>query len=276
MNTTALIQAMNDLLDSLPEEVDSTTLSTISKPRRKQLRELIRRLITRLESTAAGLDPVQDPKVVFDPADPAIVGRLIGETLLEQPRCPLGSIGRFYGSGVYALYFTGTFPAYQPISGTESPIYVGKADPASPNAKSPREQGERLYGRLSGDHAKSIAQAEAYALANGFSPTITLSNFECRFLVVRSAWQRTAEQYLINMFKPVWNDEVGICYGFGKHGDDPKTRSNTRSPWDTIHPGRPWATREGNLENPLSDQQIELKILAHLSSHSPTASRRRE
>jgi hypothetical protein len=28
-----------------------------------------------------------------------------------------------------------------------------------------------------------------------------------------------AENYLINLFKPIWNNEVGICYGFGKQLD---------------------------------------------------------
>ncbi len=60
-----------------------------------------------------------------------------------------------------------------------------------------------------------------------------------------------------------WNSEVGICYGFGKHGDSAETRSNTRSPWDTLHPGRKWAGK-GNKPNPLSAAKIAALIVAHL------------
>jgi Eco29kI-like restriction endonuclease len=271
MNSAAVADALKGLLEVLPEDMAAADISSITARRRKQLRELIREAIQRLESVAAGLDPVQVPRVVFDPSNPEVIGKLIGDTMLEQPRGPLGSTLRFYGSGVYAIYYTGDFPAYEPISGTDTPIYVGKADPAILDARTPVEQGERLYGRLNGDHARSIRQAEDHAKVKlaAVEPWIKLSDFECRYLVVRSAWQRTAEDYLIGRFKPIWNDEVGICFGFGKHGDAPTTRANTRSPWDTLHPGRPWATREGNLPNPLTAEQIIERILEHYKQNPP-------
>lgn len=271
MDSTAVIAGLRALLAVLPEDMEAADLSGVSAKRRKELRELIRETIIRLESVAAGLDPVRLPRIVFDPSNPEVVGKLIGDTMLEQPRGLLGLTPRFYGSGVYAIYYTGEFPAYVPISGTDTPIYVGKADPAILDARTPVEQGERLYGRLNSDHARSIRQAEDYAKSKNPEQYIKLADFDCRYLVVRSAWQRTAEDYLIGRFKPIWNDEVGICYGFGKHGDDPKTRANTRSPWDTLHPGRPWATREGNLANPLSDEQIIERILEHYRQNPPLA-----
>lgn len=269
MDAAAVVAALRALLEVLPEDMEAADLTGVSAKRRKELRELIRETIQRLEIVVAGLDPVRLPSVVFDPANPEVVGKLIGDTMLEQPRGPLGSTPRFYGSGVYAIYYIGDFPAYAPISGTDTPIYVGKADPAMLDARTPIDQGERLYGRLNGDHARSIRQAEDYARNTGANPFIKLADFECRYLVVRSAWQRTAEDYLIARFKPVWNDEVGICYGFGKHGDAPTTRANTRSPWDTLHPGRPWATREGNLPNPLTAEQISARILEHYLQNPP-------
>ncbi len=156
-----------------------------------------------------------------------------------------------------------------PISGTDTPIYVGKADPAMLDARTPVEQGERLYARLRTDHARSIRQAEEHARIAEAIQYIKLTDFECRYLVVRSAWQRTAEDYLIGRFKPIWNDEVGICYGFGKHGDKATTRANTRSPWDTLHPGRPWATSADNLANPLNAEQITERILNHFQQNRP-------
>lgn len=204
------------------------------------------------------LDPIKQPRYVLDPSDPQVVGKLIADTLLVQDRHPLESIPKFYGSGIYAIYYKGPFVAYQPIVGTETPIYIGKADPADPQATIPTEQGTRLWGRLN-DHRRSIEAAQ----------NLNVDEIECRFLVVKSAWQGTAEIYLIQRFLPVWNNELGICCGFGKHGDDPGTRSNTRSPWDTLHPGRAWATKSGNIPYHLSVEQIKAQIAEHYQKHPP-------
>ena len=67
----------------------------------------------------------------------------------------------------------------------------------------------------------------------------------------------------IHLFKPIWNNEIDICYGFGKHGDDPKTRANLRSPWDTLHPGRDWAHRDPNMQ----DARPRQRILSDISNH---------
>jgi hypothetical protein len=82
---------------------------------------------------------------------------------------------------------------------------------------------------------------------------------------VRSAWIETAEDLLINWFQPVWNNEMKVCIGFGKHGDSAGTRKNERSPWDTIHPGRPWATSEQNTPNKRSAEDILKDIAAHFA-----------
>ncbi|NEK66135.1 MAG: Eco29kI family restriction endonuclease, partial [Xanthomonas perforans] len=55
--------------------------------------------------------------------------------LVAQDRVPLARIARTYGSGVYAIYYHGDHPAYAAVSGTETPIYVGKADPKSADAR---------------------------------------------------------------------------------------------------------------------------------------------
>ena len=163
--------------------------------------------------------------MIFDPNHPENVGKFAGTTMLKQPRMPLGSVPRFYGSGVYAIYYIGGFPAYLPISGTETPIYVGKADPFIFDAQTPQEQGDRLYGRLNREHARSILQAEQYSQNTCTNNFIQVIDFECRYLVVRGMWPVTAKSYLTRLFRPIWNDEVGICHGFGKHGDAPTKRS---------------------------------------------------
>jgi hypothetical protein len=71
-----------------------------------------------------------------------------------------------------------------------------------------REQGERLAARLN-DHRKNIGKAVS---------TLNVDDFQARFLVVQSGWETAAEDYLIHLFRPIWNSEVDILYGLGKHG----------------------------------------------------------
>ena len=251
-----LSEALRLLIKALPD--NESDLSGIKASRRRNLRLEIGKAIEQLSKLSRGLDPIAQPPVVFDPSDPDTVGTLIARTMLEQERIPLSSLGKFYGSGVYAIYYRGDFSAYSPIRGTETPIYVGKADPATPGAATTEEQGDRLSRRLH-DHYRSITNAE----------NLSIEDFDSKHLVVKSAWQSTAETYLIDWFKPIWNKEIGICEGFGKHGDSAATRSNTRSPWDTVHPGRLWAKEERNVPNPLSPRQIKAKIAAHYRENPP-------
>lgn len=251
---------MRELLAALP---GNQPAARISGATRNELRETIAVLVGRLQEFSAGLDPVLLPANVLDPSDPQVMGTLIANTLLSQQRRPVNDLPRFYGSGVYALYYHGDFDAYAPISGTETPIYVGKADPAEHGADSVVEQGERLSSRLH-DHQRSITAVQ----------NLRIEDFECRYLVVKSAWQNTAETYLIEKFKPIWNNEVGICYGFGKHGDSSETRKNTRSPWDTLHPGRRWALTGSTIQNPLSVDEIKAKILQHFKKYPPVGASR--
>ena len=81
-----------------------------------------------------------------------------------------------------------------------------------------------------------------------------------------SGWQGAAEDYLIDTFRPVWNNETGICYGFGKHGDAPTTRANQRSPWDTLHPGRSWAWRDPAMANARTRENIVADLVDHFSN----------
>lgn len=222
---------LRQTLERLTSEV--TTLQA-SPRRRKALEAEIRSVIEELGQFLNTLDPIRQPTAVFDPSNPKIVGRFVSLALVAQDRHPLGSIPQFYGSGVYAIYYKGAFPSYLPISATETPIYVGQAAPAINNARIPMEQGARLCGRLN-EHRRNIAKA---------TTTLSLDDFEFRSLVVQSGWETAAEDYLIHLFRPIWNKEVRILYGIGKHGDDPETRGNKRSPWDTMHSARAWATTQ--------------------------------
>jgi hypothetical protein len=252
----SLVKHLDSLLSTLPTNYD---LSKFSETKLKAIRIKLANYSSVLLKISRNLDKIKHPQVIFDPSDPRVVGKLIGLTLIEQPRISMTAVTPFYGSGIYAIYYKGNFKAYRPISETNNPIYVGKADPQVLDAKTPQEQGDKLYGRFAKDHAKSIMSAS----------NIDIADFDCRYLVVKSAWQKTAEDYLIDIFKPIWNNEMGICYGFGKHGDSHLTRGNTRSPWDTLHPGRLWATSEGNKPNPKSPAEISAEIAEHFKKYPP-------
>jgi len=252
IDISEILNEISSLVAKLPES--PTAYSHLSSSKRRKLRLDLETTLKKLELVQQSLDSVGLPELVFDPTAPKVVGRLVAETLLLQPRRSLSDMAdaRFYGAGVYAIYYRGDFDAYKPLSGKEHPLYVGKADPAELHASGPREQGERLSTRLR-DHARSIRG----------TTNLKIEDFDCRYLVVRSAWVETAEDNLIEHFKPVWNKEMRVCYGFGKHGDDPETRGNKRSPWDTLHPGREWAARKGNAPSAKSVEEIKMNIQNH-------------
>ena len=246
-----------EVLEQLDAEISALKKLVDGRPPRGKARQEIdsklRELVLRGETLLRDLDPTREPRFAFDPGDPAVVGRFIALALIAQESAPLADIQSFHGSGVYALYYKGEFAAYAPISGTETPIYVGKADPKAETARTPIDQGTRLYNRLN-DHRRNIGKAKT---------TLDIADFDCRFLVVQTGWQTAAETYLIDLFRPAWNSETDICYGLGKHGDAPSTRANRRSPWDTLHPGREWAWSDPNME----DARSRTRILADLSHH---------
>ena len=194
---------------------------------RKKLNAEIATVANELNKLVAELDPRKQPSTVFDPGNPRTIGFFVALALAAQPRRPLKAVEEFFGSGVYAIYYNGDYQLYSPLSKTESPIYVGQAAPGSKNARTPTEQGLRLAARLN-EHRKNIERADS----------LLIDDFECRVLVVQSGWETGAENYLIQLFNPIWNREVKLVYGLGKHGDNADTRGNKRSPWDTFHSGQ--------------------------------------
>lgn len=249
-----LLSALKSILESLPE--DARVITNLRTAKRKQIEMNLQQTIEALVKVLEDLDPTKQPLFVLDPSDPQIVGRLIAETLVVQERQSLSSVARFYGSGVYAIYYNGDFETYRPLLGSETPVYVGKVDPALAQASSPTEQGPKLFIRLK-EHLKSIESAY----------NLNADDFECRYLVVKSAWQNTAETYLINRYSPIWNNETNICFGIGKHGDKAETRQNARSPWDTLHPGRKWAAASRSYR--FTVDEIKAQIKEHFAKFPP-------
>jgi hypothetical protein len=243
-------------LDTLADRIAAAEVD--DDPRAaKKIRHGLELTTARLANVATKLDPVLRPDSIFDPADPNTAGRVVALTLVAQHKHSLAAIPDFYGAGVYAIYYKGDFAPYAQLKDREHPIYVGKADPDNPSAKDAIKQGTKLSGRLH-EHAKSIRKART---------TLNIEDFECRFLIVQTGFQKSAEDYLINFFKPIWNSETKICFGLGKHGDSSDTRGNKRSPWDTLHPGRAWA--DSTTENQKAPELILEQINAHLAQHAP-------
>jgi len=249
---STMLAELNSLTDRIASfEVDDDARAA------KKIRHGIELTAARLANVATSLDPVLRPDSIFDPTDPNTAGRVVALTLVAQHRHSLAHIPDFYGAGVYAIYYKGDFAPYEMLKGKEHPIYVGKADPDNPAAKDAIKQGTKLSTRLR-EHANNIRKA---------STTLRIEDFECRFLIVQTGFQKSAEDYLINFFKPIWNSETKICFGLGKHGDSSDTRGNKRSPWDTMHPGRAWAN--STTENQKAPELILEQINAHLAQHVP-------
>lgn len=190
----------------------------------------------------------------FNPLDKLGLAKTVVEELLKRPCGPVRQEEAFEGAGIYAIYYTGPFEAYAPISQRnqhgrcELPIYVGKAVP--PGARKGgfglgEAPGQVLFRRLL-EHARTIEEAE----------NLELADFVCRYLVVDDIWIPLAEQLLIEWFSPIWNTAID---GFGNHDPGKGRRKQQRSQWDTIHPGRVWAKKQRPNAKPARTIIRELK-----------------
>jgi hypothetical protein len=260
----AAIKALEDALAAVLSAAGSNPPQAVVR----RIREGLAAHADAVEAARSSTDPIRMPRATFDPADPKAIGRMVSIALLAQPFVALTDVQPAYGSGVYAIYYRGGHPLYGGISGSETPIYVGKADPANDDASTTREQGAKLTARLL-EHAGTIATAEGYAdkLPSHLS-AITLADFVCRRLVCATNAQLVAEKHLIRTFWPIWNSETKACWGMSKHGDAATTRANKRSPWDVVHPGRLWAL-DGRLADSLAPDEIAKRVAATLERVPP-------
>lgn len=197
--------------------------------------------------------PVMKP---YNPLDKKELGTSIMHKLLETDVCPLPP-DPFIGAGVYALYYTGSFPAYAALAQVNQneeyacPIYVGKAVPNGARKGGQgdiEDPGTVLHKRLS-DHAKSINAAV----------NLNLSDFCCRYLSVDDIWIPLAESILIERFKPVWNR---VLDGFGNHDPGKGRHAGKISDWDCVHPGRPWVAKL--QAGGLSPAELEKAVVNYL------------
>lgn len=155
--------------------------------------------------------------------------------MLRSPVEPLSELKSFEGAGIYALYYTGKFPAYTPVVERNkegvfaAPIYVGKAVPKGSRKGGDLEAnpGKVLYCRLA-QHAQSIEEAT----------NLDVLDFHCRYLIVDDIWIPLGESLLIAKFSPIWNTLID---GFGNHDPGKGRHAGFRPRWDVLHPGRSWS-----------------------------------
>lgn len=193
----------------------------------------------------------------FDPLDYDNLAKSCVFELMQQPAYPLPLPLKFRGSGVYAIFYTGTigsFSGYALLASPASdhPIYVGKAVPGGSRkgSKTPIAAIETpLHFRIA-EHAASIRKT-----------SLQLGDFTCRFLVMKPVWITLAERFVITHHQPLWN----VCIdGFGNHPPG-KNRPQEVSWWDALHPGRPWAMK-------LLQTKTHGQALQKLASCLPTGS----
>lgn len=254
----ALRKAIAEFSISFDSHVEGTRAS--DETQRNRLDSVLEDIETRLHDIRRRLDPAKHEKIAISLGKPDALARFFAFNFVERKRLPLSilSEGRFYGSGVYAIYYVGANEnSYAPLSGTETPIYVGKAVPARRDAETAYQQKDALWKRLK-EHLKSIEKTEMSSM-----------DFTYRYAVIQSGMESSVEDFMIRLFKPIWNKEIKVCYGIGKHGDAPTTRLNKRSPWDTMHPGRKWA--EETKEDQSSRQKIESAVSEHFRKHPPVS-----
>jgi len=195
----------------------------------------------------------------FNPLASKNLGRSVETALVSRPLIGFNALFPFWGSGIYAIYFTGpeSHPLYGRSAGSPAPIYVGRARPkGARKGQAKAEEGNRskaLSDRLY-HHRESIAQARNLATAD----------FSCRWLVADMLFVPMAEQLMIDQYQPIWN---GIIDGFGNNAPGEGRGKQVRSRWDTLHPGRYWADE---LPEPsYTADEVRNQVLNHFKRFPP-------
>lgn len=193
--------------------------------------------------------------IPFNPLNKKNLGASVAEALLDGKTHPLGTLPEFDGAGIYVIYYSGAHPAYTEIAKRNqsgkatAPIYVGKAVPAGARKGVKKKDGEKikrpLFKRLS-EHAESIQQVAS----------LQIGDFTCRYLVVDDIWIPLGESLLIARYSPVWN---ALVDGFGNHDPGKRRHEGLRPRWDTLHPGRPWASKGSARKETAADIQRDVE-----------------
>lgn len=197
----------------------------------------------------------------YNPLEKLNLARSIETGFLDRE--PLALDGEIdpIGAGVYALYYSGPFAPYAALAAARPirPIYVGKAIPKGGRKGGlslDAASGTSLRDRLR-KHANSIRAAS----------NLELTDFSFRYLVVEDIWIPLGENILIETYQPVWN----VCLdGFGNNDPGNRRKTQYRSPWDVLHPGRKAA--EKLADHPNDANTFGATVAAFLNASSEAIS----
>ena len=168
----------------------------------------------------------------------------------------------YVGTGVYAIYYTGSVKPYEKYSTLNRlsyayPIYIGKAVPKgwrqSRISDSTLTQSRELYNRLC-EHSRNIQSLSDF----------NVHDFKYRFMICENAVSDmigSIEAALIKLNKPLWNSVVD---GFGNHDPGRGRYEQSKSEWDIIHPGRKWAEKCKGI--PKAEREILVKVENYLKN----------
>ncbi|MCW5867480.1 MAG: Eco29kI family restriction endonuclease [Candidatus Eremiobacteraeota bacterium] len=214
-------------------------------------------------------------EATYNPLDKKNLGDSVADALLGKAVQLLPPAENFFGSGIYALYYSGDFPPYKRMSDCNSqgrwvwPIYIGRAEPrgSRKGGSVPEDMSEavaegilredraassdRLMERLR-KHSKTIAEVE----------NLNVEHFRCRYLCVDDIWIPLGEALILRQFRPLWNT---ILDGFGNKTPGSGRTGQKLSSWDTVHPGRSFVKK---LNLPSGKHALEVllsKTEQHLS-----------
>lgn len=174
----------------------------------------------------------------FNPLDTDNLGDSLLRAVNQRDPVRLDEIAEFSGAGVYAIYYTGEFPAYKRIAKANShgaftqAIYVGKAIPTG------GRKGAVAFGHVTGKYLHKRLREHAESIDAAIN--LELTDFYVRWLVTEPIWIPLAETLLINRNLCVWNI---LIEGFGNHDPGVNRHAGKRTVWDTVHPGRWWAEK---------------------------------
>ncbi|MET8358851.1 Eco29kI family restriction endonuclease [Micromonospora sp. NPDC005171] len=191
---------------------------------------------------------------LYNPLRRENLERSVQWALEAAPTIPLARQPLTKGDGIYAIYYIGSHELYQPVSTPRCsvPLFVGSTRASRPRRNSSGlPEGGGLRRRLL-EHRRTIEQCDS----------LRLVDFQVRYLPVEEMFVPGAERLLVGDHQPVWNT---VLEGFGFHSPG-KARMARRSPWDELHPGRPWAAN--TAPNRRSGQELRAAVRRHLFRNS--------
>ncbi len=219
---------------------------------------------------SAAYDLVQFDKLVQSPNDASaiayrfdvlkeyVLGQHVIDALMARPVIPLDAVPEVEDTGVYAVYYTGDFPAYRPLAEANRdgkfamPIYIGSAPRMIPlDDAATKLRAVFALSPLLREDARSIEQAE----------NLKLDDFHCRYVIAPAYLSPLGESLLIKRTHPLWNT---IITGFAQHSPHEEPGASHRSMWDTLHPGRAWAF--DLPKNPLEISDIMERVASALTN----------